>query len=287
MKTIIKSFLIRFERLMMGRKAYKWVLRDWFHLHDLDVTRDILATMRLHKLMEPVVLDSHKKAKVLVIAPHPDDEAIGSGGTLLLKQQAQNDIHVAYMTTGKKDESSTRKQEGLALCNETNFKCTFFGHHSGEIDLNLCSKQLDELLVQVEPNIIFLPFFLDDHDDHRRANEVFMQVITSNKRSFDDIEVWAYQVYGAIPANVIVDISQVIEQKKSLIKYHVSQMVKRDWAHWALGLNAFNSRFLPSSDAEKYAESFFVLPIKEYVKLLEIYFYGHVYYDHYQNAGTK
>jgi LmbE family N-acetylglucosaminyl deacetylase len=35
---------------------------------------------------------------VLVIAPHPDDEVLGCGGSLLLHNDAGRGVHVLYLT---------------------------------------------------------------------------------------------------------------------------------------------------------------------------------------------
>ena len=87
-----------------------------------------------------------------------------------------------------------------------------------------------------------------------------------------DIEVWAYQVYTPLPGNVAVDITDVADRKADAIRGFASQMVIRDWAHWALGLNAFNSRFVSTGGQKRYIETFFVLPLAEYVELCRHYF---------------
>ena len=40
------------------------------------------------------------KDKVLVIAPHPDDEALGAGGILQSAKAANAEVRVVYLTNG-------------------------------------------------------------------------------------------------------------------------------------------------------------------------------------------
>ena len=51
----------------------------------------------------------------------------------------------------------------------------------------------------------------------------------------------------------------------------VLQMRRRDWAHYALGLNAMNCRLLRGRADACYAEAFFVVPLEEYVTIAARY----------------
>ena len=67
--------------------------------------------------------------------------------------------------------------------------------------------------------------------------------------------------------------STVMDEKMQLINMWKTQNVKRNWSHYIRGLNAFNSRFI-KEHGERYAESFFVVPAKEYIKLCKTFFEG-------------
>ena len=101
---------------------------------------------------------------------------------------------------------------------------------------------------------------MDDHDDHRRANQLLWHAWHGGFVR-NDIEVWCYQVYSPVISNVVVDISDVAEQKATAVRMWKSQMKIRKFDHYILGLNAFNIRLLPRG---RYVEAFFVVPMREY-----------------------
>ena len=254
----------------MGRKAYKWVLRDWLCLHDLNMAAELVASMRHLRQINPQQLEGPQADRLLVIAPHPDDEVIGPGGTLIMAADKGKAVHVLFLTSGRAGEAATREKEAREVSDICGFQTIFAGGVAEEIDVNAAADEIVRAAGH-SPSAIFLPFILDDHDDHRRSNEALVAAFDTGKLAQTN-EVWAYQVYSVSPGNVVVDITEVADRKRSGIGKYVSQMKSRDWGHFALGLNAFNSRLLPSRGAAIHVECFFVVPLQEYVELCRGYF---------------
>jgi hypothetical protein len=76
--------------------------------------------------------------------------------------------------------------------------------------------------------------------------------------------------------NGYVDITNVAEEKRKLLEYYVSQNnhVKR-YDHLAMGMAAWNCRFLPNYKADsvaRYVEVFCALPLHEHLKLIESFY---------------
>lgn len=258
--------------MVMGRKAYKWVLRDWLSLHDLRTAADLVASMRYLRQISPQSLDGPSGDRLLVLAPHPDDEVIGPGGTLIKAVGKGGRVRVLFLTSGGADEAAVREEEARAAAAACGFEPVFAKGLSKHIELKAAS---DAIVAAADeaPAAIFLPFVLDDHDDHRRSNEALMAAFDSGSLA-RSTEVWAYQVYSTIPGNVVVDITDVADRKAEAIRRYGSQMRSRDWVHFALGLTAFNSRLVPSRGAAIHVESFFVVPLPDYVDLCRHYFSG-------------
>lgn len=273
--TKVPALLAPLRRVLLRtpRKAnYRFVLRDWLPLFDLEASAQVLETRRFAQNLEPVRLEGPASDRLLVLAPHPDDDTIAAGGTLLRAAARGAEVHVAYLTDGDADPARARaiRDEASAVCAEMGAKATFLGCAPRAIPLDGgIPGRLAALVREVEPGAVLLPFLLDDHDDHRRASQLLLRTAPLLPRA--DFEVWAYQVYSTVLPNVVVDITELAERKRALVRMWRSVHGDRDWAHYALGTNAANGRYLPGARAA-YAETFFVVPAAEYLDLCARYF---------------
>jgi LmbE family N-acetylglucosaminyl deacetylase len=239
-----------------GRRAYKWVVRQWIELPDLAAAGELLNTMRFTVNLRSQELDGPRGRRLAVLAPHPDDELIGPGGTLIRARQAGAAVEILYLPPRGGGDWGERRAEAEAVCRQLGFAPRFLAADS----------EFAGALAAFDADTLFLPFVLDDHPDHREANRLLSQAPQSAR-----LEVWAYQVYTALLPNVIVDITPEIEDKKAAIRSYASQMRKRDWAHFSAGLGAFNSRLKQNASAPSFVEAFFVLPIEDYLALCRDY----------------
>ena len=270
----IKSIFNRLENLIFTRSAYKFIVKDWIELSDLSASADVLRTMRFTQNIEPILSDIEGKKRILVIAPHPDDEMIGPGGTLIKAIGNECKVKTLYLTSGGRtnDENKERENEANLVAKKVGYQTEFLRKNTLGISLDTSIyKKLSKIIKLFSPDIIFVTFLLDDHDDHRRASELLLRTYEEEDLN-DSIPVWSYQIYGSVLPNVVVDISEVYKSKIEAIKLFTSQMKSRDWAHYSLGLNAYNSRLIKGKTNHRYVEAFFVLPLKDYAGLCRRYF---------------
>jgi LmbE family N-acetylglucosaminyl deacetylase len=267
----IKETVKNLLALLWGRKAYKFFIRDWISLGDLAGCQEVLATLRFSKTLDPLVLERPAERKLLILAPHPDDETLGAGGTIVKAIRGGATVRTVYVTSGRPSLAEQMVQEALQVSEAVGYTTEFMGYSLHDIPLERkAQEQLAECIDRFEPEGVFLPFLLDDHDDHRRVSHLLHLAHRAGllRRPF---MVWAYQVYSMVFPNVLVDITGVAEEKAKAVNLWASQKASRDWAHYILGMNAFNSRFLKKT-GQNYVESFFVLPSEEYFSLCQVYF---------------
>lgn len=256
-----------FRRIVTTRRAYRFFVRQWLPGEELRRAAGALASLRYSQIIEPVVMIPAARRYIVVIAPHPDDEAIGSGGTLTLAAESGCDIKIVFLSDGP--QGAQRRVEAEAAAGALGARTIFLGWPTRGLPCGNEAQKALAAAIGSAAELLFLPFVLDDHDDHRRASELLMR---AQPHLTCSPEVWAYQVYTAIPGNVLVDITEVQHRKESLIRYYETQMARRDWAHFARGAAAVASRSLPSSPRARFVEPFFVVPLKDYVDLCRDYF---------------
>ena len=247
--------------------------RGWLIPSDAARAAEVFATMRARHVLSPHLSDGPDADRITVIAPHPDDEVIGPGGTLLRASAGGAAITVVYVTDGDiGDMGATRRAEAQGASHALGFQSVFLGASPLAIDDRSESvASLAQAIRDADSRVLFVPFVLDDNDDHRRVNQLLLAGLREGMIASDH-EVWAYQVYAPLPGNVVVDITAEAPAKAAAIRSYASQARKRDWAHFALGVNAVNSRLLPGGAAARYAESFVVMPLAGYAELCAAYF---------------
>jgi N-acetylglucosamine malate deacetylase 1 len=271
---MIRKIYRMFKKLMIARpskRLYKFMITDWTKLTDLKASSMVLETKRFNRNLQPLKLENPDAKRILVIAPHPDDDVLGAGGTLIKAKEIGADIHVVYVTNGLAEKEELIREETLSVCDQLgttphflNCKARTIPDEDPEVN-----KQLYDLILKVDPEVIFISFMLDDHDDHRRVNQLLMAALKGQAKQ--KAEIWAYQIYSSIIPNVVVDITDQVEQKRQLINTWKSVGKLGDLAHYILGINASNCRYM-QTEATVWGETFFVVPLDEYLDLCKIYF---------------
>jgi len=222
--------------------------------------------------------------KILVLAPHPDDDCFGVGGTIK-KVSFSNKVEVAYFCDGSggvKENSKgndtnlieIRKKEVIASGKILGLQAqTFFGYADGHLAPGQgVVRALSGLIKRFEPDIIFVPSFLDNQPDHRATNEILFKCLEdaanwSKKATWRGIaEIWAYEVWTPIFPNRLVMISKNIEIKKQAIEAQTSQLKTRGYDKAILGLNQYRAEI---NGEEGFAEAFFAATPEIYKELFK------------------
>lgn len=259
--------------------SMKFIVRDWQPLFELKASNQILETKRFTQNLKPIVVDELSVNKVLVISPHPDDDAFGCAGTLL--KFSNLEIITIYVTDAgdTKEDINKLQSEANKVCKVLKSRPKFLHHEPGRIPES--DERLDVILDEFNPEIIMTTFMLDDHDDHRRVN----QLVSNSIKNVGYLgEIWSYQIYSTVIPNLVVNITDQMNEKYEVMNLYKTIYGNRDWPHYIKGMNAANCRFL-SGKENKYAECFFALPVNEYLELTQIYFSNppeKIYYKSYK-----
>lgn len=179
--------------------------------------------------------------KVMVIAPHPDDEVLGCGGTIAKHASAKDEVHLcivteAYQPEWPEDEIKKRKEEVLRVNRILGIREThFLGFPTVKLD-TIPQKELNDAITRivdkVKPDMVYIPHRGDVNKDHRLVFDAAM-VAARPKRTSTIKKVLSYETlseteWGApfaedtfIP-NVFVDISGTLPVKlKAMAEYRL------------------------------------------------------------------
>ncbi len=203
------------------------------------------------------------KGPWLVLAPHPDDESFGMGGTLLLAKSLDITVDILFVTNGAaanpddKTLVSTREQEAKRCCDFLGIKEIWFW---GEQDRALnASEQLIErlsnLINQYRYASVFFPSIEEPHPDHRVTAILAWQ---SLRRCHFLAQGFSYDISVQSHTNTLIDISAVVAEKKQLMAYYQSQLLDTPYIERILGLN--QSRAWSLAINVTHAEAFYHWP---------------------------
>lgn len=174
------------------------------------------------------------QGRVVIIAPHMDDEILACGGTIA-QLPDKNFVYCIYATDGSQspvpvyswqgkvtvDLPSIRKQEAqnamgvLGVPEDNLFFLDFpdrkLKHYRSEL-----SQKLKECIEEINPSLVLIPFCYDRHPDHLVVNNVMGDLRHSGDYHFILLEYFVYYQWRLLP-------------KKDVRKYvHPDQLIQID-----------------------------------------------------------
>jgi LmbE family N-acetylglucosaminyl deacetylase len=181
--------------------------------------------------------------RILVIAPHPDDEVLGCGGTIAKHASAGDEVYLciatkAYPPDWSEDEIPRRKQEVLRVNEILGIRKTHFLDFPtvrlDTIPQKELADSISKFVDEVKPEVVFIPHKGDANQDHRLVFEAAM-VVTRPKPALGIKKVLCYEVLSetewAAPSventfipNVYVDISETVETKLKAMSEYKSEL---------------------------------------------------------------
>jgi LmbE family N-acetylglucosaminyl deacetylase/glycosyltransferase involved in cell wall biosynthesis len=204
--------------------------------------------------------------RLLVLAPHPDDEVIGCGGLIALHAREGRPVHVVIVTDGAEAGDATVRREesrrGLAIVGNATFDFLDYADRKLDQHLDELQQKLRAAIAAFNPDLIAVPSPVEIHPDHLAVARAFCDLVQSDATLFADraaARVAFYEVSAPIRPNTLVDITEVAAKKYEAIAAHQSQLAQRQYSRYAEGLNAYRSMTLPPE--VKYAEAYWVTPL--------------------------
>jgi LmbE family N-acetylglucosaminyl deacetylase len=152
---------------------------------------------------------------VLAIAPHPDDEALGCGGTLAILKRENRAVHIGFVTDGAASHpahpihrpeaiAAIRRREALAAAHLLGIapsELHFLNAPDGSLQrLPLAAREdliarISALLTLIKPDAVLLPSRNDGSSEHNAAFILVDQAIKKTALTCRVLEypVWAWR----------------------------------------------------------------------------------------------
>ena len=127
--------------------------------------------------------------KILIIAPHADDEVLGVGGTTNKLTRQGYEVHVIVCSKRINDLPEYKQ----ALNKFTTVNCLGFSDESLHIVKDHLLKKIEKIYNKIKPNIIFIPNKDDFNSDHRVVHNV-CEIVARRFQAHAPDQILAYEV---------------------------------------------------------------------------------------------
>lgn len=201
-----------------------------------------------------------KNKKILIIAPHPDDEIFCCSSVLMNYAEQCDIVLLTYGEGGnpgwsKQRTARVRKNEFRSIMKYINIhKCMELKLPDGNVNKN---GFILRKLPYERYDYIFLPSRYDSHKDHSCVYGIVSREVRKKKWKG---KLFEYEMWGMLqkPSHYI-DITDKVNQKKELMMMYKSQEMYIDYCDRILALNYFRAIEVPPAG---YIECFYQKPEK-------------------------
>lgn len=203
--------------------------------------------------------------RLLVLAPHPDDEVIGCGGLVAQHLREGRRVRIVVATDGGgAGDAPLREQESRrAVATLGDAELHFLGFPDRGLDQS-ATGAVAQHLRDFRPDLVLVPSPIEIHPDHLALAQIVSSIVQGDDLLFAELgatRIAFYEVGQPIRPNTLVDISDVADAKYAAVGEHTSQTAIRDYIGYARGLNAYRAMTLPPDT--KFAEAYYVTDLRE------------------------
>ena len=216
-----------------------------------------------------------RHARVLVLAPHPDDELVGCGGTLCRLLSAGAQVSILQATEGSGLASlrdlpegrrrSVRLEEAGRVAAALGAELVLWRQEDGRLRCTGSTiAELARLLGEMRPTHVFTPFLGDLHADHRALSGILSGALAAVSL---EPQVLQYEVWGRVPANLYCETTDQAERLESLLLLYERAMAVDDFVHFCEIRNRARGAELTGRPA--YVEAFLCTASAEYRRVAQ------------------
>jgi LmbE family N-acetylglucosaminyl deacetylase len=188
--------------------------------------------------------------QVLVVAPHPDDESIGCGGTIGLHRERDDEVRVVFLTSGERGIPGSSVETARATREaEAAEALRILGVEAWDFlrlpDLDV-TRHLDDGAVRLAhvlsanpPTVVYLPHPQEAHPDHQAALPLIRLALRRMDKG-SPVELRGYEVWTPLGAHDWAeDITDHMARKLRAVRCYQSQLAEFRYDRAVKGLNQY------------------------------------------------
>jgi len=212
--------------------------------------------------------------RVLVLAPHSDDEVFGCGGLLAKLADSGAEVNVVYLTdssggseiTDNREAYAERRRteaaEGLEILGVTRFETLDIADGHLDASVDVAADAIKQAIEDQRPDLILSVSPSEITTDHRAAFASLHQALSPLRGGTELDEIMAgcrillYEVNHPGFPDLLIDVSQREEVLTAAMNAHTSQLELHNYREAALGMRHYRAFSLPAgiTSAEAYRE---------------------------------
>ena len=211
--------------------------------------------------------------RIMIFAPHPDDDIIACGGSIAKHVQKGNSVSIVYISSGEAGSLSYPPEE-LANIREEEARraaavlgvtdLSFLRKPDGYISFDReAMEKIIRLIRSKKPTRIYLPHAQESVRDHQQTHQLVIEACkrasgpwfqTCGQEPWSITSILAYEVWTPLQNFTLTeDISDFITIKLAALREHQSQITDIAYDEAIQGLNRYRGI---TSGAGQYCECF-------------------------------
>jgi LmbE family N-acetylglucosaminyl deacetylase len=161
---------------------------------------------------------------VLHLAPHPDDEVIGAGATLLALQAAGHRVINLAVTLGRPEQAARRLGEVERACERAGFELVV---HSAEHDL---TDAVASLIDEHRVDVLVAPSPHDGHHEHERVGRAARDALQARHEA-PPPRLWLWGLWADLPWPTLYHgfDEPLIERAIHVLEAHRGELERNDY----------------------------------------------------------
>lgn len=203
-----------------------------------------------------------KKEKLLVLAPHTDDETLGCGGLIAKTIEEGGEVFILVFTMNYGNIDYKEFGEAIKILGASGKNCYYTDFASqtlklDQIEIKTLITEIENICNKIKPTTVALPFVQGFHQDHEAIGKAAIVALRPHGYLPKKVLVYEQPYYGSwgigtFQPNYYVDIGKHLGKKLSALKAYRSQKIPFEMVKSMANMRGAESHM-------KYAEAYMLM----------------------------